>query len=369
MRINRTDITTMTGLIAKVEFADAIVVSSNEELSAEEAVNKEVYTFAGEQLQAACARLGACKAGEARITDAYALHCKYIIHAVGPVWKDGRQGEEKLLESCCKKALQIAESCGIRTIAISPIGIEHGVPAEKAAVTAVRTVVGFVKDHPDSFDKITWVIHDNTIKSAYDTAVGLMEEVLRVKAELESPELPVFQIGIRDNVVQTQMMQCLQEGHTVTPGHGIVTILDSEGRRQVYTVGAAYCQECGDYYTLLSTALSMKKQGVPLCRMLPKRDYEKEIGSADYKVNPRTLLEQYGYTIFDLKDLTDAQRHTVLASLVENKLISAAGTAGYLGDLIRLGTNNPFYKIQPENIGKWEQDRDFLALYSDEDDE
>jgi hypothetical protein len=94
-----------------------------------------------------------------------------------------------------------------------------------------------------------------------------------------------------------------------------------------------------------------------------KKDYEKEFKNPAYSTNPRALMEQYGYTIFDLGNLSDKQWQTILATLVEHKLINASATVGYLEDLIKIGKDNPFACIEEENIEKWKTDRDFLSLY------
>lgn len=364
MKINRTKIEALTGDITKVDFAEAIVNSSNEELFGEGGVNGAVHRAAGEQLRAACGKLGGCRPGDARITDAYNLSCKYIIHTVGPVWKDGRHREKRILESCYKNVLQIADSCGIRSLAFSSIGTgKKGFPKEKAAVTAVKTVTEYVREHPAAFDNISWILSDDETKQVYESALNMMEEVTRIKSQAKSPDLPVFRIGYKNRLVQVQMIKCLQEGHEVTPGNGIVTMLEKDGSRRMRAFNVGYCEQCQNHYILLSTAVSMKKQGVPMCRMLAKKDYEKEIGEAAGKVNPRTLMEQYGYTIFDLEYLSDIQRRIILATLVENKIISAASTAGYLGDLIMLGKKNPFYTVEDEDIEIWKSDKVFLSLY------
>ena len=364
MRMNRTEINTLSGDITKADFADAIVNSSNEELFGDGGMNGAVHKAAGDQLRTACEKLGGCRAGEARITDAYALPCKYIIHTVAPVWKDGRHGEDKILESCYKNVLQIASSCGIRSIGLSSIGTgKRKVPVEKAAAIAVRTVFSFVQENPEAFDRITWIFSNDEKKKVYDNALSLMEDVLKIREEVNAPVEPVFPIGYENKVIQVQMIKCLHEGHTITLGKGLAVLMDAEGRRKFHTFGVGYCEECGHYYTLLREAVSMKKEGVPLCRMLTKKDYEKEFKNPAYSTNPRALMEQYGYTIFDLGNLSDKQRQTILSTLVEHKLINASATVGYLEDLIKIGKDNPFARIEEENIEKWKTDRDFLSLY------
>ena len=175
-------------------------------------------------------------------------------------------------------ARQIADSCGIRSLAFSSIGTgKKGFPKEKAAVTAVKTVTEYVREHPAAFDNISWILSDDETKQVYESALSMMEEVTRIKSQAKSPDLPVFRIGYKNRLVQVQMIKCLQEGHEVTPGNGIVTMLEKDGSRRMRAFNVGYCEQCQNHYILLSTAVSMKKQGVPMCRMLAKKDYEKEI--------------------------------------------------------------------------------------------
>src|SRR5438552_33471 len=120
---------------------DAIVNAANERLAPGGGVCGAIHRAAGPELARECAAIGPCPTGEARLTKGYGLPARFVIHAVGPVWHGGGQGEDKLLASCYGAALKLAIENGVRTIAFPAIstGI-YGYPLEPATRIAVGTV-------------------------------------------------------------------------------------------------------------------------------------------------------------------------------------------------------------------------------------
>lgn len=120
---------------------DAIVNAANESLAPGGGVCGAIHRAAGAELSRACAAIGGCPTGEARITPGFRLPAKFVIHAVGPIWRGGGEGEAELLASAYRSAMLLAAEHGIRSIAFPAIstGI-YGYPLELATPIAVHAV-------------------------------------------------------------------------------------------------------------------------------------------------------------------------------------------------------------------------------------
>ena len=166
---NMTIIRTELGDITSKHYADAIVNAANESLLGGGGVDGAIHRAAGPELLAECRTLNGCRTGQAKITKAYRLPCDYVIHTVGPVWHGGNHGEADLLAGCYRHSLELVMKHGIRSVAFPSISTGvYSYPVQQAAEIAVRTVRGFVQQHPDAFDEILWVLFDERTKRAYN---------------------------------------------------------------------------------------------------------------------------------------------------------------------------------------------------------
>lgn len=156
------------GDITKVDDVDAIVNAANWLLLGGDGVDGAIHKAAGPKLRAECVKLHGCKPGNAKITGAYNLPVRHIIHTVGPVWKGGGFHEDEVLASCYTKSLSLAEENGIRRIAFPSIstGVFH-YPLERAANVAISAVKSYIGTNPSAFDLIEWVLFNDKTYNAY----------------------------------------------------------------------------------------------------------------------------------------------------------------------------------------------------------
>ncbi len=134
------------GDITRLE-VDAVVNAANETLLGGGGVDGAIHRAAGPGLRAECAGLGGCPTGQVRVTGGHGLPARWVIHAVGPVWRGGAEGEAKLLAACYRESLKAARERGAASVAFPAISTgAYGYPPDAAAEVAVQTVAGMLAE-------------------------------------------------------------------------------------------------------------------------------------------------------------------------------------------------------------------------------
>ena len=149
---------------------DAIVNAANSSLRRGSGVCGAIFHAAGPRLDDACAALGGCVTGDAVATPGFDLAARWVIHAVGPVWHGGDQGEAAQLASCYTQSLLVAAEIGARSVAIPAIstGI-YGYPPESAATIAVTTLMGV---QVPEVEEVVLVAFDDETRRRYEQILG-----------------------------------------------------------------------------------------------------------------------------------------------------------------------------------------------------
>ena len=155
---------------------DAIVNAANSTLLGGGGVDGAIHRAGGPTILAACRRLGGCATGDAKITKGGALPARHVIHAVGPVYRDGRHREPELLASAYRRSLEVAVEHALRSIAFPSISTgAYRFPIDAAAPIALGTVVGFFRERPGALEVVRFVLFSHADAAAYETALRGIE--------------------------------------------------------------------------------------------------------------------------------------------------------------------------------------------------
>lgn len=150
---------------------DAIVNAANTTLLGGGGVDGAIHRAGGPAILEECRRLGGCATGDARITGAGKLRARHVVHAVGPVYRDGRHGEGDLLASTYRRSLEVAAARGVRSIAFPSISTgAYRFPVAEAARIALATVAAEVRRFPD-LRLVRFVLFSENDLQAYERAL------------------------------------------------------------------------------------------------------------------------------------------------------------------------------------------------------
>jgi O-acetyl-ADP-ribose deacetylase (regulator of RNase III) len=160
------ELTFVVGDLTRQE-VDAIVNAANSSLLGGGGVDGAIHRAGGPEILEECRLLGGCETGDAKATTGGRLRARWVVHAVGPVWRGGGEGEPELLASAHRRALEAAAELGARTVAFPAIscGI-YGYPPELAAPVAL----GAVRPLLDRFDEVRFVFLDEELRNVFASA-------------------------------------------------------------------------------------------------------------------------------------------------------------------------------------------------------
>jgi O-acetyl-ADP-ribose deacetylase (regulator of RNase III) len=157
---------------------DAIVNAANTTLLGGGGVDGAIHRAGGPAILEECKALGGCATGDAKLTRGGRLRARWVIHAVGPVYRDGRHGEPAQLASAYRRSLEVGVGQGARSIAFPSISTgAYRFPVSEAASVAFATVAGFLTEQAGALDLVRFVLFSDADLAAYEAALAGMGEI------------------------------------------------------------------------------------------------------------------------------------------------------------------------------------------------
>ncbi|MBI4795614.1 MAG: O-acetyl-ADP-ribose deacetylase [Deltaproteobacteria bacterium] len=170
IQVGRSALELVEGDITRQD-TEAIVNAANSSLLGGGGVDGAIHRAGGPKILEECRQLGGCPTGEARITTGGNLQARYVIHTVGPIYRDGHHREPELLASCYRESLKLASAKGIKTVAFPSISTgAYGYPLADAARIALKTVKEYLAAHPE-IERVRFVLFGKAAFAAYEATL------------------------------------------------------------------------------------------------------------------------------------------------------------------------------------------------------
>jgi O-acetyl-ADP-ribose deacetylase (regulator of RNase III) len=177
-KIGRTTLRLVTGDIAEQD-TDAVVTAAHWRLNKGNGTDGTIHSKGGPRIYEECRRIGGCPIGDAVITTGGDLKARYVIHAVGPVWRGGDEEEPKLLASAYRRSLEVATQNGLHSISIPSISTGAFIyPIRLAAPIALRTIIRFLETETHTLGEVRMVLYSREDDRAYPIFAETLEQLL-----------------------------------------------------------------------------------------------------------------------------------------------------------------------------------------------
>lgn len=170
----------------------------------------------------------------------------------------------------------------------------------------------------------------------------------------------IADIGFHDLVIKCNVFHCIHKQHTITDITGIIHIKSDLGKEEL-KIPAGYCADCNTFFILYSTYQQLTSKGIVLCRIMDEKAYFNRNFLYGNKLARESLLMQYGYNVSQVNDISDDQRHMILASILDNKVFSKNEIISYLNFFISQKQSQENMQLA---IAKWKKDRLFVENYN-----
>lgn len=180
-KIGKTLLRLVTGDIADQD-TDAVVTAAHWRLNKGNGTDGTIHSKGGPKIYEECLKIGGCPIGDAVITTGGDLKARFVIHAVGPVWRGGDEEESKLLACAYRRSLEVAAENNLRSISIPSISTgAFCYPLKLAAPIAMRTIVDFLRKGQHNLEEVRMVLYSREDDRAYPLFVSALEEILAEK--------------------------------------------------------------------------------------------------------------------------------------------------------------------------------------------